>query len=81
MPQQFSDVSWVVLKFGGTSVSSRARWNTIAKLARDKMAGGENVLIVVSALSGVTDQLKSLCEAFQDDALTGRIKIADLHVE
>ena len=58
--------SWIVLKFGGTSVSTRARWDRIAAIARAWRAQGKHVLIVVSALSGITDKLKSICEAQAD---------------
>jgi diaminopimelate decarboxylase/aspartate kinase len=57
---------WIVLKFGGTSVSARARWDTIASIARTRRRQGKNVLIVVSALSGITDKLKALTEAQAD---------------
>ena len=47
---------WVVLKFGGTSVSRRNRWDTIGRLAAKRMhEEGARVLVVVSALSGVTN--------------------------
>ncbi|WP_304060391.1 bifunctional aspartate kinase/diaminopimelate decarboxylase [Metallibacterium scheffleri] len=52
---------WIVLKFGGTSVSTAARWATIRDLARARRAQGARVLVVVSALAGMTDALKSLC--------------------
>ena len=58
--------SWIALKFGGTSVSTRARWDKIAAIARGRRERGKNVLIVVSALSGITDQLKALTEAQAD---------------
>ncbi len=58
---------WVVIKFGGTSVSTRARWDTIARIAKAHRERGRRVLIVVSALSGITDQLKAICEAHGDD--------------
>ncbi len=52
---------WVVLKFGGTSVSRRNRWDTIGRLASKRMAeGGTRVLVVVSALSGVTNELQAI---------------------
>ncbi|AXK71440.1 bifunctional aspartate kinase/diaminopimelate decarboxylase [Lysobacter sp. TY2-98] len=55
---------WVVLKFGGTSVSRRTRWDTIGRLA-GKRAKDENarVLVVVSALSGVTNELQAIANA------------------
>ncbi|HEY7872709.1 MAG TPA: bifunctional aspartate kinase/diaminopimelate decarboxylase [Rudaea sp.] len=57
---------WIVLKFGGTSVSTRERWDKIAAIARAWRERGKRVLIVVSALSGITDQLKALGEAQAD---------------
>jgi diaminopimelate decarboxylase/aspartate kinase len=61
------DRPWVVAKFGGTSVSTRARWETIARVASEHRARGRNVLVVVSALSGITDQLKAIAEARGDE--------------
>lgn len=58
---------WVVLKFGGTSVSSRARWNTIGDLVAKRKSEGFRVLVVVSAVSGVTNALVALTET-RDDA-------------
>ena len=59
---------WIVLKFGGTSVSTRARWDKIAAIAHGWRGRGKNVLIVVSALSGITDKLKALGDASVDAA-------------
>jgi diaminopimelate decarboxylase/aspartate kinase len=55
--------SWVVLKFGGTSVSSLENWRNIALVVRARLAGGARVLVVHSALSGITDQLERLLAA------------------
>ena len=65
------DTAWLVLKFGGTSVSKRERWDTIGRLAAER-AGEENarVLVVVSALSEVTNELQAIS---QGDAIAGRI--------
>ena len=59
---------WVVLKFGGTSVSSAANWHNIAAVVRQRAAAGLRPAIVHSALSGVTDRLESLLKA----AVTGQ---------
>jgi bifunctional diaminopimelate decarboxylase / aspartate kinase len=71
---------WIVLKFGGTSVSRRHRWNTIGKLMQ-KRASEEHsrVLVVVSALSGVTNTLQSIIDqhadvTFVQDAVQGLIQ-------
>jgi diaminopimelate decarboxylase/aspartate kinase len=61
--------AWVVLKFGGTSVSRRHRWDTIGRLAKRKLDetgaedAGSRVLVVVSALSGVTNELQAIANA------------------
>lgn len=65
-----SDSDWVVLKFGGTSVSSVSNWRNIHAIACDRLASGANVLIVHSALSGVTDRLERLLAAAVEGAHT-----------
>jgi bifunctional diaminopimelate decarboxylase / aspartate kinase len=54
---------WLVLKFGGTSVSSAANWHNIAQVLRARIAEGFRPVIVHSALSGITDRLESLLSA------------------
>jgi bifunctional diaminopimelate decarboxylase / aspartate kinase len=54
---------WIVLKFGGTSVSTLANWRNIASVARKRRAEGAQVLIVHSAVSGITDRLERLVSA------------------
>lgn len=57
--------TWVVLKFGGTSVSSAANWHNIARVLRERSAEGLRPVVVHSALSGITDRLESLLAAAQ----------------
>jgi len=49
------------MKFGGTSVATLPRWQNIRELVASRRAEGARVLVVVSALSGVTDALRQLC--------------------
>jgi len=49
------------MKFGGTSVATLPRWQNIRDLVASRRAEGARVLVVVSALSGITDALKQLC--------------------
>ena len=72
-----ADPSWVVLKFGGTSVSSRANWLNIVAIVRDRMAHGQRVLLVHSAVSGITDRLDKLLAA----AVAGAFEEALLAIE
>jgi diaminopimelate decarboxylase/aspartate kinase len=59
---------WIVLKFGGTSVSRRHRWENIGRLMRSRQQQGFKVVTVVSALSGVTDALKAMAALHGDPA-------------
>ncbi len=59
--------TWVVLKFGGTSVSTAANWHNIAQVLKARLAEGLRPAVVHSALSGITDRLESLLTA----AMTG----------
>lgn len=52
--------AWVVLKFGGTSVSTRARWETIGAIAKERKQAGEQPFVVCSALSQVSNLLEEV---------------------
>ncbi|MDR3445200.1 bifunctional aspartate kinase/diaminopimelate decarboxylase [Dyella sp.] len=56
-----ADASWIVMKFGGTSVATLPRWQNIRELVASRRAEGARVLVVVSALTGITDALKQMC--------------------
>jgi diaminopimelate decarboxylase/aspartate kinase len=58
---------WVVLKFGGTSVSNLPNWRNIAAIVADRRSTGIQVMVVHSAVSGITDRLEKLLQS----ALTG----------
>lgn len=60
--EQTDRIPYVILKFGGTSVSSHPSWETIASQARRRIADGTRPVIVCSALSGVTDLLGQLAD-------------------
>ncbi len=56
---------WVVLKFGGTSVSSAATWRVIEGIVRARLEQQKRPLVVHSALAGVSNRL----EAITDDSI------------
>ncbi len=58
---------WVVMKFGGTSVSTAENWQTIAGLVRNRLRAGLKPLVVHSAVSGVSNALADALEL----AITG----------
>ncbi len=53
----------VVKKFGGTSVGDLDRIRRVAGRIKDAVDGGDQVAVVVSAMSGTTDQLIELAAA------------------
>ena len=55
--------AWMVLKFGGTSVSSLPNWTNIARVVAERRNRGARVLLVHSALAGITDRLERLLHA------------------
>ncbi|HUA24396.1 MAG TPA: bifunctional aspartate kinase/diaminopimelate decarboxylase [Steroidobacteraceae bacterium] len=68
---------WIVLKFGGTSVSSLANWRNIAKVTAARRAEGARVLIVHSAVTGITDRLEKLLSAARGEAQEEELRIID----
>ena len=48
---------WRVLKFGGSSVTLPAHWHQIGQRVSEGLDAGRCLIIVVSALRGVTDLL------------------------
>ncbi|MDH5619034.1 MAG: hypothetical protein OEZ11_10365, partial [Gammaproteobacteria bacterium] len=54
---------WVVMKFGGTSVSTVQNWETIARLVRTRLEAGLRPVIVHSALGGVSNALEQTLAA------------------
>lgn len=73
---------WIVLKFGGTSVSSRLRWNHIAAIAQERIDEGMRPLVVCSAVSGISNALEQLLdEAVWGDYEPTLRQIKERHVE
>ncbi len=58
-----SESPWVVLKFGGSSVSTVPNWRNIAGVVRQRLADNTRVMVVHSALTGITDRLEKLLVA------------------
>jgi bifunctional diaminopimelate decarboxylase / aspartate kinase len=69
-----SHKDWVVLKFGGTSVSSASNWRNIAGVLRERLAAHLRPVVVHSAMSGVTDKLEALLTAALGGAHAGIIE-------
>jgi len=53
----------LVLKFGGTSVATVPAIENVANKVSQEIAAGHKVAVIVSAMSGVTNQLVAYCSA------------------
>src|SRR2546428_726162 len=53
-------MSLIVQKYGGTSVGDADRIKNVARRVAASRAGGDRIVVVVSAMSGVTDGLITL---------------------
>jgi len=49
----------LILKFGGTSVGTIEKIKKVANIVKKRFSEGNEIIVVVSAMSGVTDELKS----------------------
>jgi aspartate kinase len=58
----------VVLKFGGTSVGTPERVLAVARRVEASRRGGDEVVVVVSAMGHMTDELQGLAERLTPDA-------------
>ena len=67
----------LIMKFGGTSVADAAAISRVVRIVRTATASGDPVVLVVSAMSGVTDELLRAC----DLARSGNVTAAEAAVE
>ena len=56
----------IVMKFGGTSVADLDRIRTVALRVKREVDAGHEVAVVVSAMSGTTNQLVAWCQALDE---------------
>jgi aspartokinase/homoserine dehydrogenase 1 len=75
----------VVMKFGGTSVGSVKALENVVKIVKDARQEGHEIVVVVSAMSGVTDLLLNAAhqaEAGDEEAAhQARTQIVQKHTE
>ncbi|MDX1508673.1 MAG: hypothetical protein R3358_10370, partial [Woeseiaceae bacterium] len=80
-PEAIAKSPFVVMKFGGTSVSSLESWQTIETLIRSRLQAGLKPVVVHSALSGISNLLsQALDEAMHGDPGTVLQTIRDRHL-
>jgi len=59
-PEHIAKSEWVVMKFGGTSVSSATNWKKIADRVRSRVDAGFRLVVVHSALKSVSNALEEI---------------------
>jgi aspartate kinase len=69
-------MSLVVMKFGGTSVEDATAINRTAGIVAGRIAAGKHPVVVVSAMSKVTDQLLACAAAASRGDRTGALAIS-----
>jgi len=75
-------VGILVLKFGGTSVSKKSNWNNIASIVQERLTRVDKVVIVCSALTGISTKLENLTKAAAlGDYQTKLLEIKKIHQE
>ena len=80
-PPEIAESPFVVMKFGGTSVSSLDAWQTIEQLIRRRLDEGLKPVVVHSALSGISNLLvEALSEAMHGDPADILQTIRDRHL-
>jgi len=81
-PRAVANSPWVVMKFGGSSVSTAENWQTIARLLQRRLDEGLQPLVVHSALKGVSNALEDvLTSAVNGDPSDALEEIRSQHYE
>jgi len=57
----------LVLKFGGTSVGTIEKIKKVANIIKKRLSEGNQIIVVVSAMSGVTDELKAKSDLISEN--------------
>ena len=65
----------IVQKYGGTSVGNPERIKNVARRVLETQRAGNRVVVVVSAMSGVTDSLIGLANAVSDEPLAQEMDV------
>tara|TARA_B100000029_G_scaffold393883_1_gene391290 strand:+ start:49 stop:1263 length:1215 start_codon:yes stop_codon:yes gene_type:complete len=65
----------LVLKFGGTSVGNVEKIKKVANIIKKRFSEGNEIIVVVSAMSGVTDELKEKSNLISNNFDDGELDV------
>jgi bifunctional aspartokinase / homoserine dehydrogenase 1 len=68
----------IVLKFGGSSVADPAGIKKVAAIIKDKASSKPDISVVVSAQSGVTDQLAAICKSIMENGVSFETSVREI---
>lgn len=74
-----------VMKFGGTSVESAEMMKRVAEIIQGYHEDGKRIIVVTSAMKGVTDQLSTICDHIERKNYAERNnilnKVINIHIQ
>lgn len=73
--KRLGNMSLIVQKFGGTSVGSIERIEQVAEKVAGFRANGDDIVVVVSAMSGETNRLLALASEIQDQPVVREMDV------
>mgnify|MGYP001379092253 CR=1 FL=1 len=65
----------LVLKFGGTSLGTIEKIKKVAGIIKKKFSEGNEIIVVVSAMAGVTDELKAKSDLISKNFDDGELDV------
>ncbi|MDJ0939068.1 MAG: bifunctional aspartate kinase/diaminopimelate decarboxylase [Woeseiaceae bacterium] len=81
-PAHIANSDWVVMKFGGTSVSSADNWARIADILKARLDAGLRPVIVHSALQGISNALEKILDDAAYTDTSGQVEaVRSQHLE
>ncbi len=72
---KYKDMALIVQKFGGTSVGTIERINAVADKVKSCRDSGDQIVVVVSAMSGETNRLQTLAAEIADDSVPRELDV------
>jgi len=77
-----AEAPWLVLKFGGTSVSTARNWGVIHDLLAERIAAGYRPFVVHSAMAGVSNRIQEALHKAPNAPVSAELQaISQMHMD